>query len=274
MMSIVGKIRKLESRIARSVDKAVAGVVGREPQEPIEIVHGVLDVVEQQIQAAGRGRQVFPFNRVSVHVRAGSKAAQARIASVFSSDPTLQERMLARLRECGCESSDLRVDVKYASRAQKQWVAPDYHVDFDVESEASRPPALTTSRVEPPRIELTVLSGEAERKSYSFQGEQINIGRRSDVVDKRQRFLRANQIVFRDAGSEVNRSVSRRHAHILYVDESAEYRLCDDRSAQGTSVIRNGRRVPVPPGARGTRLQQGDEIVIGQARLRIKIHAV
>jgi hypothetical protein len=274
MMGIVGKIRKLESRIARSVDKAVAGVVGREPQEPIEVVHGVLDVVEQQIQAAGRGRLVFPFNRVLVHVLAGGKAAQARMASVFGTEPTLQQRTMARLREAGCEPPALRVDVKYAAKAQKQWVAPEYHVEFEVEPEAERTSQVTAPRVQPPRIELTVLSGEAERKSYAFQGEQVNIGRRSDVLDKRQRFLRANHIVFRDADTEVNRSISRRHAHILYVDESAEYRLCDDRSAQGTSVIRNGRRVPVPPGARGTRLQQGDEIVIGQARLRIKIHPV
>ena len=272
-MGIVGKIRKLESRIARSVDKAVAGVVGREPQEPLEIVHGVLDVVEQQVQAAGRGRQVFPFNRVIVHVLAGGKAAQARMASVFGSEPTVQQRMMARLREAGCDAPALHVEIKYAAKAQKQWVAPEYHVEFGVEPAAARNPGVTATRVQPPRIELMVLSGEAERKSYSFQGEQINIGRRSDVLDKRQRFLRANQIVFRDADTEVNRSVSRRHAHILYVDESAEYRLCDDRSAQGTSVIRNGRRVPVPPGARGTRLQPGDEIVIGQARVRVKIHS-
>ncbi len=29
--------------------------------------------------------------------------------------------------------------------------------------------------------------------------------------------------------------------------------------------------IPVPSGARGTRLQSGDEIVVGQARLRVAL---
>jgi hypothetical protein len=47
--------------------------------------------------------------------------------------------------------------------------------------------------------------------------------------------------------------------------------LLDDNSAQGTSVIRHGKGISVPRGSRGLVLQSGDEIVIGQARLRLRI---
>jgi predicted component of type VI protein secretion system len=93
------------------------------------------------------------------------------------------------------------------------------------------------------------------------------------VLDKRRRFLRVNHVTFRETDSDINRSVSRSHAHIMWVPESGEYRVCDDRSAQGTSLIRGGRPVPVPPGSRGTRLQNGDEIVVGQARVKVRIAA-
>jgi len=65
--------------------------------------------------------------------------------------------------------------------------------------------------------------------------------------------------------------VSRQHAHIEYVDAGRHYRLRDDRSAHGTSIVRNGRTVLVPAGSRGIRLESGDEIVLGEARARVGI---
>jgi hypothetical protein len=47
--------------------------------------------------------------------------------------------------------------------------------------------------------------------------------------------------------------------------------LKDDGSAHGTAVLRKGQTIPVPQGSRGTRLQSGDDIVLGQAKLRVRI---
>jgi predicted component of type VI protein secretion system len=63
--------------------------------------------------------------------------------------------------------------------------------------------------------------------------------------------------------------VSRRHAHIELSADGQSYRLWDDKSAHGTSIIRNGRTIKVPAGPRGTRVEPGDEIALGQARLRV-----
>jgi predicted component of type VI protein secretion system len=69
----------------------------------------------------------------------------------------------------------------------------------------------------------------------------------------------------------VNQSVSRRHAHIAYEPTSGGYRLRDDGSVRGTSVVRKGSTVTVPPGSLGVRLRTGDELVLGEARLRIRV---
>jgi pSer/pThr/pTyr-binding forkhead associated (FHA) protein len=115
---------------------------------------------------------------------------------------------------------------------------------------------------------LTVLKGDADQRVYVFKGGRIDIGRRAEVFDQRHRLIRTNHIAFRDEGAD-NETVSRRHAHIDYDEARGAYRVWDDRSVHGTNIIRNGRTVRVPAGARGTRLEAGDEIVLGAARLKV-----
>ena len=76
-------------------------------------------------------------------------------------------------------------------------------------------------------------------------------------------------MAFVDSDAPANQSVSRRHAHIRHEPQTGEFRLYDDRSAQGTGVLRGGKTIAVPPGTRGIRLQPGDEIVLGEAKLRV-----
>jgi pSer/pThr/pTyr-binding forkhead associated (FHA) protein len=81
-------------------------------------------------------------------------------------------------------------------------------------------------------------------------------------------------VVFKDGDGTVNDTVSRRHAHIDYHDATGDFRISDDRSAHGTSIVRNGTTIPVHVSSRGVRLQTGDEIVLGEARLRVKLASV
>ena len=117
---------------------------------------------------------------------------------------------------------------------------------------------------------MTIVHGTAEMPAYSFAVPRINVGRCTQVRDQRNQLVRINHIAFDDLRTEPNQSVSRRHAHIAYIGASREYRIFDDRSGQGTSVVRHGRTVPVPGGVRGIRLESGDEIVLGEARLRVE----
>jgi hypothetical protein len=271
-MDFLGKARKLESRISRSLDLAVEGFVGRSSRQPVEIVQAVLDCAEQQVQPAGRGRRVFPFNQLTVHVAASSRAERAQFEAVAEGPPTLRQRVIERLGAAGCQAGSLDVRLLYASRAKAGWIAPEYHVTFDRLQNSSTPePAPMAEPAPAVKIDFTVASGSAERRTYTFAGGRIDIGRRAEVLDHRQRLIRRNHVVFVEGAVDENRSVSRKHAHVIYSAASREYRAHDDGSARGTAVLRNGLTIRVPQGSRGIRLESGDEIVLGDARLRVKL---
>lgn len=268
-MDILAKARKLESRIARTVDRAAQHVLKQEGREPLEIMHALVDAVEEEVQPAGRDTRVFPFNRIKVSVVAPTREARARFEAVFDGEPSLQERIVERIESADCDVSGLVVKVVYVSEAKPDWTAREYHVDFD--RVAVTAPAMPPARPAPGRIRLVVVAGTAEQSQYAFAMARIDLGRCAEVRDRRHRLLRTNHVAFADTDAPPNRSVSRRHAHIRYAADVRQYRLYDDGSEQGTGVLRGGRTIGVPPGSRGIRLQSGDEIVLGEARLRVTL---
>jgi hypothetical protein len=273
-MDIAGKARRLERRISRTVDAAVEEFVGRSATSPIEIVHAVLDRAEAEIQELGRGRRVFPFNRIRVQLLSPSadKESRARFAAVLAGPPSLSDRLLERLRASGCAIDRLDTTLVYVRRRGAAWTDADFFVEFD---RSDLPPG----RVAPSpaaddgtlRLKLSIVKGAGEQRSYAFTSGRVDIGRRSDVVDHRQRLIRTNHVAFSEEGPEENRTVSRRHAHIELSEQDRCYRIWDDRSAQGTLIVRTGRTIKVPSGARGIKLETDDEIVLGHARLRVTI---
>jgi hypothetical protein len=267
-MDIFSKARKVESKLARTLDRAVQQWTKSGPLEPLETLHAVVDAVEARLEPVGRGRYVFPFNKVKVSIAAGSRDVRARFAAVLEGDGQLQERITNRLRDAGCDPAPLQVGVSYATRPGADWSRPDFHVEFDRVT-AAEPPAAQDTSVSGLRI--TVTHGAAEKPTYIFSIPRINIGRCAEVRDSHNRLIRTNHVAFTDADRATNDTVSRRHAHIDDSDGSGEYRITDDGSAHGTSILRNGKTIGVPSGSRGIRLQSGDDIVLGEARIRVKI---
>lgn len=268
-MDLLGKARRLESTIARRLDRAARDAVGAVTREPLEIVHLVVEAVDREIQPVGRGKRVFPFNSITLSVLATSDEGRARFEAVLAGEPTLRDRIVEHLRSKSCPIDDMTLDVAYVATAPKDWRHPQFNlacarIARAPRSDARSDPAFT-------RIDLTVVRGTAERRTYSFAARRIDLGRCAEVRDTRNRLIRTNHVVFVEGSGEVNQSVSRRHAHIAYEPSSGGYRLRDDGSVHGTSVVRNGSTVPVPPGSLGIRLRTGDEVVLGEARLRIRL---
>jgi hypothetical protein len=267
-MDFLGKARRLESTIARRLDRAAREVVGAVTREPLEIVHLVVEAVEHEIQPGGRGTRVFPFNSITLSVLASSREERARFEAVLAGELPLRDRIVEHLRSKSCAIDGLTLDVAYVAKAPKDWRHPQFTLAFArvARAPAKEPPRETAFA----RIDLTVVRGTAERKTYSFAAKRIDLGRCAEVRDTRNRLIRTNQVAFVEGSGEVNQSVSRRHAHLAYEPTSGGYRLRDDGSAHGTSVIRNGSTLAVPPGSLGIRLRTGDELVLGEARLRIR----
>jgi len=266
-MDILGKARKLESRLARTVDRAAQRWSRPDPLGPLEVLHAVLEAVEERLEPVGRGAHVFPFNTIKLSVVAASREARARVAGVLDGDPTLQERICDRLRTLGCEAPSLHVKVAYVTQPEPGWSSPQFHLDFSRVSQTDLPRADQALR---PEVRLTVTSGSTDKPTYALRSERINLGRCAEVRDSRNRLVRTNHVVFND-GAGANDTVSRHHAHIDYDKGTRTFRLADDRSAHGTTIVRNGMTVAVPPGSRGVRLQSGDDVILGEARLRVRI---
>ena len=272
-MNILQKVKRLEAGMTRAVERAAREWSQSGAREPLEIAQAIVDSVGERLEPAARGRYVFPFNRIHVTI-AASRDARARFQAVFESDPTLQERIAARLRDAGCNPTSVQSVVTYAARPSPDWQTPEFHIEFTRGAAvavaapiAELEPAPAAAPEAARQLQITIVSGTAEASSYTFTLPRVNLGRCAEVRDSLSRLVRTNHVAFADLVT--NQSVSRQHAHIEYVESARHYRIRDDRSAHGTHIVRNGRTVPVPAGPRGVRLESGDEIVLGEARARV-----
>jgi hypothetical protein len=266
LQRLVRGTRTLEARLTWLFEHTAQAVAGRDRPSPLEVIDRAADELVRQVHPAGRGRYVCPFNRAVLTFVAATAEAQARVDAVCAGPPSLRDRVRERLRSIGCIESDLEVSVAYAPVADPTWERAGFHLALGRVEEGAR-----RGRGAVVRIDALVTSGTADRGAYTFTTLPIAIGRGAEVRDGRRQLVRVNQIAFLDGGDDVNQSVSRRHARIELDAASGRPRLVDDNSAQGTSIIRGGRGVAVPRGSRGLALQSEDEIVLGQARLSVRV---
>ena len=150
----------------------------------------------------------------------------------------------------------------------------DLHVTVQVldgeaplEVECLRRARGTRAAARPP-ARLTVLRGEAEEAELEIAADRVNLGRLREVMTETGSLRRRNHIAFADS----EKTVSREHASIRYDASTGKFRLYDSMSQRGTAVFREGRRIEVPRGdQRGVQLQAGDEIHLGNARVKFDI---
>jgi hypothetical protein len=259
----LGKARQLESAIEARVEG-----VPRPPghaRQPLETVHAIVSRVNQEVQAAGRGQRVFPYTRLRVWLAAPAPRDRARLAAACDGPPSLEQRLVERLASAGCTVTSLPVKISFVPGPGADWVDPTFHLELTRSSAAADPASA-------PRLDLAVTHGTAERASYTFAASTVRLGRGGEVRDSHDRLIRTNQVAFVEGGGDVNHSVSRQHARIDYDPASATFRVHDDGASRGTSVVRDGRGLSVPRG-RGIKLRSGDVLVLGEARVRVKIHA-
>ncbi len=268
-MDILDKARRLEGTIARGMTGAAKNLVrSSTAREPIELAHAIVEAVEREVQSGGRGTRVFPFNTIQVSIVAPSEHERARLETIIDGAVTLHDRITDRLQALRCVSVDLEVGVTYVPRVPRHWTDPQFAIAFSrVVREVHQAPP---SEPLPARLEMTVVHGAAEHRTYAFAARRIDLGRGSEVRDGHHGLIRTNDVAFSETAADVNRSVSRRHSHIEHDARSGQFRLLDDGSLHGTRIVRKGKTLPVPFGGRGVRLQSGDDIVLGQARIRVR----
>src|SRR4051794_25090512 len=174
-MDVLGKARRLESTIAAKLDEAAKGLVRSRPREPLEIVHAILEAVEQRIEPTGRGTRVFPFNRLELSVVAPSREARGRLEAIFAGETPLRTRVLDRLQSARCSPADVVVEIQYIDHAEPNWTAREFDLQF--ERVADPQVDSQTLQPQPGQIEIRVLRGSMERWAYSLAAPRIDIGR-------------------------------------------------------------------------------------------------
>lgn len=254
---ITTKVRAWSSRISGTPRSA----------ELLEIRRDILNDVGNHIQPKSEGRSVFPYNTVSILIAAEDSSERAVLEQAFG-DNELEQTVSALLSEAGCPlPAGLRVTVSVADEPGAAFAGRPFRVDY-TNVKAAAGDAKRNSR---PGAKLTVLRGQTDAAEYNIDSDRINLGRLKEVISDKEGLRRRNDVAF----AETETTVSREHAFIRYDAETGQFQLYDSMSQRGTQVFRNGRRFEARKGpTHGFQLRSGDEIHLGDARVRFDIDAV
>jgi hypothetical protein len=241
---------------------------GDEPPELAEIRLAILEQVRDKSYRLG-GKKVFPFNVVHIHVR-GIEDSRAPTFTGKFFRTYFEQELRGNLDRNECRyPEDLRVDVdvmRDLPAPGEQWVWVEVESEDRPDSAPRRP------------ARLIVIEGKANQTEIALSKARTNIGRTVDVY-RSEGMVRRNDLTFTE-DTEINRTVSREHAHIVYDKATGEYRLFNDRWYQrdqggapacGIWIVRDGLSQEVHRTARGTKLEPGDEIHFGKAVARFQI---
>ena len=245
------------------------------PTDAPELAEIRLAVLEEILKKGQRvsGKVVFPFNLVRIYMRGVSQEHAAFLESDFLRGYFEQEIRKSLARSNYRFPDDLAVEFHAAETlpsAGEEWLS--------VEAASQPKPAANTTAQARRTARLVVVKGSALAPEVLLNKERINIGRTVEVYRARGP-SRRNDLAFTE-DTEINCTVSREHAHILYFKKTGEYRLFNDRWYRqakqepgncGLWIIRDGLSQEVHKNARGARLKPGDEIQLGRAIVKFQL---
>jgi len=258
--------------------------------EPVEIHRAILEDILSQVVAVGGGRRVFPFERVEVKLLATSPEERVRLEAIVQNGWELEREVKERFKsqnvrlpqgfaipvqvteERGPEFGDRRYALAFAKSEEGEADADQASNPANAANAANA--AKTGDRPARnvrPSVHITVVKGKAAQETYDFDAERIYLGRLEEVLDVAGRVKRRNDVAFLEEG-DLSQTVSREHARIAWDRESGAFWLRDEGSASGTLLFRAGRSIEVSRhDRRGVKLENGDEVYLGRAAVRLGI---
>ena len=257
-------------RVGRTIFEAPFGGTPRAANsaELAEIRHAILAEIERRSHRAS-GRNLFPYNRITILIRGADQQQATALQGDFLRE-YFENEILQSLAKADAQHPDgLRVAVDVSSD-----YPPKGEPWLSVVTVFEEPPPAPKPQE---RIGwLMVIKGLAFPSELALDRPRTNIGRNLDVY-RTQGLSRRNHMAFEEE-TEIGRTVSREHAHIVRDRDSGEYRLFNDRfynRARGEScsiwIVREGLSQEVHHNARGVKLQDGDEIHLGRAILQFRV---
>ncbi|ARA91994.1 MAG: FHA domain-containing protein [Bacteroidetes bacterium] len=245
----------------------VRALFQRAPAEPLEFRRAILDDVER---AAEPHRRHFAFNRLTIHLLAESNRTRHLFeAALEGPDEPFSDAVHRRLADARIPVPEpLQVRWRFYRSIPERLTGCFGERPFYVEFTRRRTATTAT---------LTVLKGRTPKTRYVVKSRQtLTIGRLEEVVDERGRIVRRNALAFADYEDEtlppeeraILETVSRIHARIGFDEAAGVFRVHDDQSTWGTSVVRTHLHVPIAVRQQPVALQDGDLIYFGKACVR------
>jgi FHA domain len=266
-------------RIEKSLDhrlRAIFSGGGDEPgaREGIELYRDALDQIAARATVGKRGDRIFPFNRITIELHAADPERKAVLETLFDPGQLGDDIRSVLEEERVIPPAELTVFVHYSEGALVEMRILCEKTEKTVRIEAALAAPIEIAPPAPAAlvpVRLITITGVASSPELPLDRARINLGREEEVLDAMGRVFRHNDLSFPESAHVANASVSRAHAHILFDSASGQWRIFDDGSSLGTTLFRDGRRIDVPAHAsRGVALRPGDEIYLGQARLRFE----
>lgn len=250
-------LQNLDRWIGKSLERLSATLSGgSQPKEALEIRREILSEIRDKIEPRGEGVYLFPYQQLFVHINAADAPQLETFQAAFLDDGGLEQQVKELLAEAGCKGDvALTVDVKESE-------GEPYVIEY---KRVPKQEAAAAVEVKRPAASIHVLKGATEKTEYEFSKNILYLGRLKEVSSRDGSVRRRNDVAFDDSES----TISREHAHIEY--EGGKFRLYHDSGERPTRLFRDGRAVPVPGIGRGAQLRSGDEIHLGEARLRFDI---
>jgi hypothetical protein len=250
-------LQNIDRWIGKSLERLSAQIAGGpQPKEALEIRREILSEVRDKIEPRGEGVYLFPYQQLFVHINAADPGQLESFEAAFLDEGGLETQVRELLAEAGCKGDvSLTVDVKQAE-------GEPYVIEY---RRAPKGGPTVAARAKRPAAWIHVLKGDAEKTEYYLSKNIVYLGRLREVASKDGSVKRRNDIAFNDAES----TVSREHAHIEF--DAGKFRLFHDSGERPTRLFREGRAVPVPAIGRGAQLRSGDEIHLGEARLKFEV---
>lgn len=239
--------------------------LAKDAPELAEIRISVLDAIKARSHQAS-GKSVFPYNVVRIQLHGIPEDRANVFQSEFLAKYFAEEVRSGLQRSNFRFPGDLRVELSTTSTLPgegEEWLS--------IETTLEAPQASSTDGEPLPPARLAIVKGTAAQAEFPLDKVRTNIGRTAEVFHTSGP-SRQNDLAFSEE-NEINRTVSREHAHIERSLKTNEYRLINDRAYKGEEncglwIVRSGLSQAVHRSTRGALLQDGDEIHLGSAVLR------
>ena len=261
----MSRLQKLERRIDQKLRAVLRSSSPEDAPEPLEVRRAILEEIASRTDNLARGKLSFGYSQVNVRILLPEPERRRSYELMF-----LEANSLTR--DIKNDFVERKVDYPTRLKVEVELVdslppgVSDRGFDLSFSNPLGSPASQNTMQVR-----LTLLVGNAENYEYCFNKPRINLGRLAEVLDSDLRTVRRNDLPLDDDSTAINSTVSRTHAHLEFDPEASRFRLFDDGSAHGTTVIRDGSVISVPQGnSKGVPLQPGDEIILGKVRIRFE----